>query len=55
MRKKKGKQWLSDGGQWEANLSELRAMRFKFRSGSEDNANLVSIVDDLDEVDLFGA
>lgn len=46
LRKRKGKKWLDDGSLWEANLRELREMRYPFRSGAEDNANLVSIVDE---------
>jgi hypothetical protein len=46
LRKRKGRTWLRDGAQWKSNLQELRDMPYPFRSGSEDDANLVSIVDE---------
>lgn len=46
LRKKRGKQWLGDSAKWRDNLKALRNHGVPFRGGSEDNANLVSIVDE---------
>ncbi|MCC6242134.1 MAG: DUF2075 domain-containing protein [Gemmatimonadaceae bacterium] len=46
LRKTHGEKWLSDSARWRENLEDLRVRGVRFKLGSEDNANLVSIVDE---------
>lgn len=46
LRKKQGKAFLADSTSWRANLDRLRRLREPFQHGTEDNHNLVSIVDE---------
>ncbi len=41
-----GDQWLADAANWREHLRDMRARGVPFRSGTEDNVNLVSIVDE---------
>lgn len=46
LRKKRGAKWLGNAGDWRKNVKLLRSMNVTFRDGTDDNANLVSIVDE---------
>jgi uncharacterized protein len=46
LRKTHGKEFLADAGRWRDHLLSLRRHREPFQGGAEDNANLVSIVDE---------
>lgn len=46
LRKVRGKTWLADAGNWRDHLKTLRAVGYTFRENTEDNANLVSIIDE---------
>jgi hypothetical protein len=46
LRKKHGKSFLADSTVWRENLIGLRRLREPFQHGTEDNHNLVSIVDE---------
>lgn len=46
LRAKRGAKWLGNAGEWRNNLKLLRSLNVPFRDGTEDNANLVSIVDE---------
>lgn len=45
-RGKRGKGWLGNSATWRENIQSLRTIGHTFRDGTEDNANLVSIVDE---------
>lgn len=46
LRKRRSSSWLGDSSKWRQNLQTLRHLGIAFRGGSDDNANLVSIVDE---------
>jgi len=46
LREKRGQKWLGNAGEWRTNLKLLRSLGVPYRDGTEDNSNLVSIVDE---------